>query len=120
MKSKRLTLFNVSSAGFPSSYENHRFTRMFWAISTSAFFGSSSRELESDCPATDIKTNSEVERSQIQCLVSVRMKQIRLKDSVLEWLGRVVHCITGSMMSIFNVSNHLSDSGSICIDPVSA
>ncbi|GJY28485.1 hypothetical protein Tco_0404252 [Tanacetum coccineum] len=35
-----------------------------------------------------------------------------LRDS--EWLGRVVHCITGSMMSIFNVSNHLSDSGSIC------
>ncbi|GJS78934.1 hypothetical protein Tco_0728815 [Tanacetum coccineum] len=31
-----------------------------------------------------------------------------LRDS--EWPGRVVHCITGSMMSIFNVSNHLSDS----------
>ncbi|GKG08384.1 hypothetical protein Tco_0334216, partial [Tanacetum coccineum] len=28
------------------------------------------------------------------------------KDS--EWLGRVVHCITGSMMTIFNVSNHLA------------
>ncbi|GKA93386.1 ribonuclease H-like domain-containing protein [Tanacetum coccineum] len=31
-----------------------------------------------------------------------------LRDS--EWLGRVVHCITGSMMSVFNVSNHLCDS----------
>ena len=25
----------------------------------------------------------------------------------LEWLGRVVHCITGSMTSFFNINNHL-------------
>nr|GEW64311.1 hypothetical protein [Tanacetum cinerariifolium] len=37
-----------------------------------------------------------------------------LRDS--EWLGRVVHCITGSMMSVFNASNHHYDSDSGCID----
>ncbi|GJS33116.1 RNA-directed DNA polymerase, eukaryota [Tanacetum coccineum] len=41
-----------------------------------------------------------------------------LRDS--EWLGRVVHCITGSMMLVFNVSNHHCDSDIRCIDPVSA
>ncbi|GJY66301.1 hypothetical protein Tco_0468539 [Tanacetum coccineum] len=41
-----------------------------------------------------------------------------LRDS--EWLGRVVHCITGSMMSVFNINNHLCNSDSRCIDPVSA
>nr|GEZ65392.1 reverse transcriptase domain-containing protein [Tanacetum cinerariifolium] len=31
----------------------------------------------------------------------------------LEWMGRVVHCITGSMMSVFNVRQHLSVSDNI-------
>ncbi|GJT73239.1 ribonuclease H-like domain-containing protein [Tanacetum coccineum] len=49
-------------------------------------------------------------------------------DRRLEWTAtfsistnsEVVHCITGSMMSVFNVSNHHCDSDSRCIDPVSA
>ncbi|GJV07179.1 reverse transcriptase domain-containing protein [Tanacetum coccineum] len=44
------------------------------------------------------------------------MKQESLRD--LEWLGRVVHCITGSMMAIFNTRQHLSVSDSICVDLV--
>ncbi|GJW73740.1 hypothetical protein Tco_0133110 [Tanacetum coccineum] len=35
----------------------------------------------------------------------------------LEWLGRVVQRITGSMILVFNVSNQPCDSDSICIDP---
>ncbi|GJU92877.1 retrotransposon protein, putative, ty1-copia subclass [Tanacetum coccineum] len=38
----------------------------------------------------------------------------------LEWLGRVVQRITGSMILVFNVSNQPCDSDSICSDPVSA
>ncbi|GJV84611.1 retrovirus-related pol polyprotein from transposon TNT 1-94 [Tanacetum coccineum] len=49
---------------------------------------------------------------------TIRVNQNLLRDS--EWLGRVVHCITGSMTSVFNVSNHLCDSDNRCIDPVSA
>ncbi|GJY87852.1 hypothetical protein Tco_0502480 [Tanacetum coccineum] len=32
--------------------------------------------------------------------------------------SEVVHCLTGSMMSVFNVSNHHCDSDNRCIDPV--
>ncbi|GJR80467.1 hypothetical protein Tco_0151252 [Tanacetum coccineum] len=73
----------------------------------------------SSMPPVSISTNIGVRKSIDKCLVSVRIEtEILLK--LLSGAGRVVHCITGSMMSIFNVSNHLSDSGSICIDPVSA
>ncbi|GJV31909.1 reverse transcriptase domain-containing protein [Tanacetum coccineum] len=48
----------------------------------------------------------------------VRVNRNILRDS--EWLGRVAHCITGSMMLVFNVSNHHCDSDNICIGPVSA
>ncbi|GJT02670.1 hypothetical protein Tco_0823839 [Tanacetum coccineum] len=44
-------------------------------------------------------------------------KRNLLKDS--EWLGRVVHCITGADVAL-HVSNHPNDSGGICIDTVSA
>ncbi|GJS70481.1 hypothetical protein Tco_0703322 [Tanacetum coccineum] len=47
--------------------------------------------------------------------VSKQTTRNLLRD--FEWLGRVVHCITGSMMLVFNVSNHLCDSDSGCIDP---
>ncbi|GKE96275.1 hypothetical protein Tco_1581130, partial [Tanacetum coccineum] len=45
-------------------------------------------------------------------------RQNPLRD--LEWLGRVVQRITGSMILVFNVSNQPCDSDSICSDPVSA
>ncbi|GJV08590.1 hypothetical protein Tco_1346246 [Tanacetum coccineum] len=34
--------------------------------------------------------------------------------------SEVVHCITGSMTSFFNVNNQLCDSDNRCINPVSA
>ncbi|GKB64040.1 hypothetical protein Tco_0920226 [Tanacetum coccineum] len=49
--------------------------------------------------------------------ISVQMRQFLLKKPIMA--GRVVHCITGSMMTIFNTNNHLCDSDSICIDPLS-
>nr|GEU94551.1 retrovirus-related Pol polyprotein from transposon TNT 1-94 [Tanacetum cinerariifolium] len=42
------------------------------------------------------------------CNLRVKRNRNLLRD--YEWLGRVMHCITGSMMSVFNVSNHLCDS----------
>nr|GEV16841.1 hypothetical protein [Tanacetum cinerariifolium] len=45
------------------------------------------------------------------------MKQEPFRD--FEWLGRVMHYITGSMMTIFNTRQQLSVSDSIKIDPAS-
>ncbi|GJS24165.1 retrovirus-related pol polyprotein from transposon TNT 1-94 [Tanacetum coccineum] len=57
----------------------------------------------------------------------IRMSQSRQHDKSesnplrdLEWLGKVVQRITGSMILVFNVSNQPCDSDSICSDPVSA
>ncbi|GJT30728.1 reverse transcriptase domain-containing protein [Tanacetum coccineum] len=52
------------------------------------------------------------------CL-SEKWKQKSFEES--EWLGEGCAIASlGSIDDVFNVSNHLSDSGSICIDPVSA
>ncbi|GJV02202.1 hypothetical protein Tco_1335771 [Tanacetum coccineum] len=53
---------------------------------------------------------------------SGKITRIMLPDDILrdlEWLGRIVHCIIGSMMTIFNTRDHLSDSHSNSIDAVS-
>ncbi|GJR15995.1 hypothetical protein Tco_0798647 [Tanacetum coccineum] len=54
-----------------------------------------------------------------KCVLLLPMMLLRMSlgyRNAFEWLGRVVHCITGVHDVVFNVSNPLCDSGSICID----